>query len=1381
MISKLRNSLELKEQRNNLRKQTSSEMSEEDNKPMDLNAFPPSHFRSKGAMKAYTPIPAFDAPQEQPSQEQQPQKAPSPVKEEPIEIPKEPIEPPADIEGASALDILDWGSACNELVEQLQTGKKRGRRKRGIGAKRDSEATALHDGFRNDLPGMANSTLSEVPQEVLKSAAQEIGDFASSSDEDKPLVVLKQQQQSGTEDQQLAIRNSTMEKLTEKIARNMREKQRLEQEQRHEAKLGRSSSSESESDNRRVVQRAKMRARKLRNRQSVPLKSSDVNTDGEDEEEEEEDQARDLRKRKKMDQTSSESEPETQSKKLNRCQTQQIKQENGTDMSSDEEDPKTQSPGKKDKRLEVKSENIKGRTQSDSESNDVKANESVTEAKNCKAEPRTSGSESEEKSEEKPKKRGPKKFAKPRTTSRSKVVEESSESEESSDEAETMTRSKSKLVLEKQKSNSKVLRNDKIVGNFVKDRKRHDSVTPQKGRKGAVNVKLEASKKRILDSDSDGKSIGAKKRTRKTSKLQTTSASESSEESDAGHRLRTRKQKASESSAPSSATKRGTSQDSKTPAKGSDKKGVKSDPPKKRGRQPKKTSKDCATENTSENFYPGWEKELYEFKRSLKVPPQLITIGGRQYVHRISASLPDLDSHHSGDESETFSEIVKKINQKDSERAGGKKVKTKAAAKHGKNKEQQVEEKKIDGNMKFSSIIELLHERMLRQVKLTGKGKKSKKGDDKDMIKVKSEFELLPTPGAESEALFNRKKKSLFDTAIFKSRTRTEQKVMQSKEIIREVFGGDDERPQSAPPLGCGKDLKNVTFDEVYNEMLNKTEHVATFLAQKKQQKDKAVASTSGEQSSVKVKIEDLDDETQDSVLKDSGRVTEEGDTPSVVSERDLATPVSFRGIGKKKAHKSRRKGSSGFDYIRKKKKPAPVNGEHSTPVVPRKKIISAFENLQTKDESHINKEIRSWVLNKGVGESVMHKAARLGYTDVIVYCLERLEMDPDQKDNAGYTPLHEACSKGHLDICNYLLQYGASHSETAVSGIRPLHEAVENSFIEVVRLLLAFGADPMLATYSGQTPIQLAENNEMALFLENHLIDIQSMSPTKTGWKMDGPWKTHDPDESGCDLFADIPDFPNDDDTHNNSTTTERSSLSSSGQSSSDRCPPPPPPPLPQPISQTAKRCDSNMNFEVKSEEYGGGGAERKYKDCAVVLNDIHLTNGGAINGQIKQEEVNGRLSEDETNNSEDGEDQGGEFMFEYEEADRPLPPLYLLKDDAAGDKWVLMTDLCNFLKLKSKEAVMKQICPNPMTTMNSTNINATNTTTLVPSSNGATSSRELIRELKLEDFLTRASCLQLLCAGEKLNIHSSKVVLVKYNDNVRNLLQVQTLVTKI
>jgi hypothetical protein len=38
------------------------------------------------------------------------------------------------------------------------------------------------------------------------------------------------------------------------------------------------------------------------------------------------------------------------------------------------------------------------------------------------------------------------------------------------------------------------------------------------------------------------------------------------------------------------------------------------------------------------------------------------------------------------------------------------------------------------------------------------------------------------------------------------------------------------------------------------------------------------------------------------------------------------------------------------------------------------------MENLENKDETDISKEIKGWVLNKGVGESVLHKASRLDY-----------------------------------------------------------------------------------------------------------------------------------------------------------------------------------------------------------------------------------------------------------------------------------------------------------------------------------------------------------------------------------------------------------------
>lgn len=70
-----------------------------------------------------------------------------------------------------------------------------------------------------------------------------------------------------------------------------------------------------------------------------------------------------------------------------------------------------------------------------------------------------------------------------------------------------------------------------------------------------------------------------------------------------------------------------------------------------------------------------------------------------------------------------------------------------------------------------------------------------------------------------------------------------------------------------------------------------------------------------------------------------------------------------------------------GFDYIRKKKKATQNTSENPMSVNNIiKKRLAAMENLENKDENDIGKEIKGWVLNKGVGESVLHKASRLDY-----------------------------------------------------------------------------------------------------------------------------------------------------------------------------------------------------------------------------------------------------------------------------------------------------------------------------------------------------------------------------------------------------------------
>jgi hypothetical protein len=174
----------------------------------------------------------------------------------------------------------------------------------------------------------------------------------------------------------------------------------------------------------------------------------------------------------------------------------------------------------------------------------------------------------------------------------------------------------------------------------------------------------------------------------------------------------------------------------------------------------------------------------------LKIPAGLITIAGKQPSNIQAAhSLPDLD-HQLSDTSETFSEISKnceKLNE-----------------------------------MKSSSIIDLLHQRFVQSRKKL----KSRRSDKNGSASINDDDSgLLPTPEKESEKVFGFKK-NIFETSILTSRTRNENSTMKKKEILREVFGADDERPRSAPPGGnvdlTKDEVEKVSYDQKYREYLLK-------------------------------------------------------------------------------------------------------------------------------------------------------------------------------------------------------------------------------------------------------------------------------------------------------------------------------------------------------------------------------------------------------------------------------------------------------------------------------------------------------------------------------------------------------------------------------
>lgn len=175
--------------------------------------------------------------------------------------------------------------------------------------------------------------------------------------------------------------------------------------------------------------------------------------------------------------------------------------------------------------------------------------------------------------------------------------------------------------------------------------------------------------------------------------------------------------------------------------------------------------------------------------------------------------------------------------------------------------------------------------------------------------------------------------------------------------------------------------------------------------------------------------------------------------------------------------------------------------------------------------------EMKKLMVNKALGETILHKAARLGYPEVVVYCLETSCCNVNARDNAGYTPLHECCSRGHLDIARALLQYGADVNASAAGGIRPLHDAIENDHVEIVRLLLCYGADPSIATYSGLAPLKLAHSPAMSEFLQGFLADIsgEMTSRPHLPWRFWGSASCLDPDDNGYDIFSGVPSDPED------------------------------------------------------------------------------------------------------------------------------------------------------------------------------------------------------------------------------------------------------------
>ncbi|XP_029785561.1 BCL-6 corepressor-like protein 1 [Suricata suricatta] len=218
-------------------------------------------------------------------------------------------------------------------------------------------------------------------------------------------------------------------------------------------------------------------------------------------------------------------------------------------------------------------------------------------------------------------------------------------------------------------------------------------------------------------------------------------------------------------------------------------------------------------------------------------------------------------------------------------------------------------------------------------------------------------------------------------------------------------------------------------------------------------------------------------------------------------------------------------KGRWSQQKTRSPKSPTPVK-----PTEPRTPSKSRSAGPEEASESPATRQIppeaRRLIVNKNAGETLLQRAARLGYKDVVLYCLQKDSEDVNHRDNAGYTALHEACSRGWTDILNILLEHGANVNCSAQDGTRPVHDAVVNDNLETIWLLLSYGADPTLATYSGQTAMKLASSDTMKRFLSDHLSDLQGRAEGDPGvsWDFYSSSVLEEKDGFACDLLHNPP-----------------------------------------------------------------------------------------------------------------------------------------------------------------------------------------------------------------------------------------------------------------
>lgn len=85
------------------------------------------------------------------------------------------------------------------------------------------------------------------------------------------------------------------------------------------------------------------------------------------------------------------------------------------------------------------------------------------------------------------------------------------------------------------------------------------------------------------------------------------------------------------------------------------------------------------------------------------------------------------------------------------------------------------------------------------------------------------------------------------------------------------------------------------------------------------------------------------------------------------------------------------------------------------------KRVRDYIESYEEKN----NEELKENELYDQTGNTVIHKAASLGHSEILMILLERTEAKPDMVNSVLATPLHLACRNNRIEAAKFLIGLG--------------------------------------------------------------------------------------------------------------------------------------------------------------------------------------------------------------------------------------------------------------------------------------------------------------------------------------------------------------------